>query len=170
MMSVKQSITEDSPIGDEGESHENPAAGGSDSVSTYLKKYGDSLRRYAGDTSIWIEVITEEKRGKDQPESWAIDLEKGTIYADSKWFTDRGYTLSESSFAIRHEVEHFRELRDLLGEPDGYKIWRQHRARSKADRGLFVLDDILDNIRVDRAVKERTPTLRDIGTDLRPKI
>lgn len=139
-------------------------------LRAYLEKYGESLRRYAQDASFEVQVIEQERKGKDQPESWAIDLEKGTIYADPVWFSERGYTPADIDFAISHEVEHFRELRELLSEPGGYKVWQGHRARVKAQRSLFVLDDILDNIRVDRAVMDRRPSKRATGRDLRARL
>lgn len=139
-------------------------------LRTYLAKYGENLRRYAQDASLDVQVIEPERKGKDQPESWAIDLEKGTIYADPEWFAGREYTPADIDFAISHEVEHFRELRELLSEPNGYRVWQRHHARMKAKQRFFVLDDILDNMRVDRAVMDRRPSKRETGRDLRARL
>lgn len=151
-------------------SEERQGQEGTTLLRTYLAKYGDGLRRYAQDASLEVEVIKPERKGKDQPESWAIDLEKGTIYADPEWFAGREYTPADIDFAVSHEVEHFRELRELLSEPNGYKVWQRHRARMKAKQSLFVLDDILDNMRVDRAVMDRRPSKRETGRDLRARL
>lgn len=150
--------------------HELERQEGAVLLRSYLAKYGESLRRYAQDASLAVEVIAPERKGKDQPESWAIDLEQGTIYADPAWFASRGYSPADIDFAISHEVEHFRELRELLHEPGGHSVWQQHRARVKAKQSLFVLDDILDNIRVDRAVMDRRPSKRETGRDLRARL
>lgn len=154
----------------EGASEEGNLQDGATLLRAYLAKYEESLRRYAQDASLEVQVITPERKGKDQPESWAIDLEKGMIYADPEWFSEREYSPADIDFAISHEVEHFRELKELLNEPGGYRVWQQHRARVKAKRNLFVLDDILDNIRVDHAVMDRRPSKRMAGRDLRARL
>ncbi|MCR4307574.1 MAG: hypothetical protein NUV80_03365, partial [Candidatus Berkelbacteria bacterium] len=140
-------------------SSDEVAVSATNRTKEFLDRYGQSIRRYGAETSLSIEIIDPDRAGKDQPESWAIDLDNGVIFADSRFFLEQGYELADSQFAIFHEVEHFRELRDLLNEPDGYQTWQRHRRKTSAKRRLHLLDNCLDDIRMNRTVVSRASSL-----------
>src|SRR3989344_1127354 len=150
---------------------EQPADGGEkieaqDQTKLFFDRYDGSIKRYGAETSLTIVLIDPARAGVDQPESWAIDLEQGVIYADPKFFLEREYELADSQFAVFHEVEHFRELRDLLNEQDGYQVWQKHRRRVKSFRRLRLLDNCVDDIRMNRTVINRAPSLETARSHL----
>lgn len=114
---------------------------------------------YSRDSSIKIEVIEPDRAGKDQPESWAIDLERGKMYVDPRYFSDRGYSPTQGEFATYHEAEHLRELMDLLNEPNGDRVWRRQNGRARASRRYHLLDNSMADIRENRSVGERAPSV-----------
>lgn len=136
------------------DSSETPHAEGEVSVVTdFFDQHGKFLEKYAGDSSIRIEPAPPRLG------TFAIDLEKGVMYAEPKFFTEKGYSLDKAMFATLHEFEHFREMRELLSEPGGERIWQKHRDKSKAKRRLHILDNCFDDIKMNRQVLERAPVL-----------
>lgn len=157
---------ESEPAGDRPLLAEEAIASSTHRAKEFFNRYDQSFRRYGAETSLSIEIIDPDLAGKGQPESWAIDLERGVIYADPKFFLKKEYELADSQFAIFHEVEHFREIRDLLNESDGYLTWQRHRKIIESDQGLHLFDNCLDDIRMNRTVVSRASSLETAKSHL----
>ncbi|MDP3956347.1 MAG: hypothetical protein U1C12_01345 [Patescibacteria group bacterium] len=67
-----------------------------------LDGYGPLIRTFAKDVSLTFKI------GK----AFFIDLEKGEVNMDVRWFVDRGFTREQILWAVLHELSHFRDLVD----------------------------------------------------------
>lgn len=129
-------------------------------VRDFFDEHKDFFAAYAGDSSIKVEKSPE---GLD---TFAIDLEKGILYGDPKYFTEKGYSESKAFFAFLHEFEHFRELRELLGEKGGEKIRKRHVDRIKRNQRTKLFDNIWDDVRMNRSVVSRAPSQSGVQSEL----
>ena len=114
---------------------------------------------YAGDASIKIKPSRELG-------TFAIDLEKGELYGDPSYYEKKGLTEAHAFNSFLHKFEHFRRLMTLMRERSGLESWRVHRDRMKTKPHLHVMDNVLENISVDRAILSRAPSQRDTQFDL----
>ncbi len=73
--------------------------------------------------------------------TFAYDLENDTIYINSRFYKDRGFSEEETAFATMHELEHFKEKLALLKEKDGAKIFERYLARLKKSKAYGLLDN-----------------------------
>ena len=124
-------------------------------MQAFFEEDRDFLRAYIGDDSIGIEPAPPGSGLK----TLGIDLEKGKMYVNPDFFTQMRD--SKKPYVLFHEFEHFRELRDLLAEKNGDKIWRKHRAKVKASKRYSILDNTWDDTRMNRGVDSRAPALED---------
>ncbi len=58
------------------------------------------LQAFAKDVSLTFKMGTQ----------FAIDLEKGEVYLDTRWFVKKGFTHTQIFWALLHEVKHFHDL------------------------------------------------------------
>ena len=130
------------------------------SVRGFFEEHKDFFATYAGDSSIRVEKSPESLN------TFAIDLEKGVLYGDPKYFTKKGYSESKAFFAFLHEFEHFRELRELMGEPGGDKIWKRRADRLKRNQRSKLFDNIWDDVRMNRSVISRAPSQNTVKSEL----
>ncbi len=137
-----------------------PADRGDSPVRDFFDEHKDFLISYIGDSSIRAEKSPE---GLD---TFAIDLEKGILYGEPKYFTEKGYSESKAFFAFLHEFEHFRELRDLLQEKDGEKLWKRHRDRLRKNKRTKLFDNVWDDVRMNRSVVSRAPSQNAARSEL----
>ncbi|MDB4984719.1 MAG: hypothetical protein JWM20_898 [Patescibacteria group bacterium] len=63
-------------------------------------------------------------------------------------------------WAASHECEHLVELLGLLNEKDGPGIWRDRQAAIDADPSLHILDNCLDDVKMNRSVVAKAPVTR----------
>jgi uncharacterized protein YegL len=129
-------------------------------VDDFFQRQRGFLEKYAGDSSIRVETAPPALG------TFAINLEDGVMYAEPKFFTDRGYSLPKAMFATLHEFEHFREMKELLDEAGGDRIWERHRTRTKAKRRLGIFDNLIDDIKMNRQVIGRAPVLSETRSRL----
>lgn len=92
-------------------------------------------------------------------ESFAIDLEKGTMYTDINFFTEKGYSPDKCVFATCHELEHFKEMKELLSEKEGEKIWKRHNDKRRQKQRFNIMDNCFDDVKMNRSVLSHVPTL-----------
>lgn len=133
---------------------------GREVVQKFFEENQDFLRSYAGDSSIKVEPSPAGLN------TFAIDLEKGTLYGDPRFFTEKGFSEQKALFAFLHEFEHFRELRTLLAEKGGDKVWQKHTKRLKESRRYGILDNTWDDVRMNRSVVSRAPVMKQTREDL----
>src|SRR3989344_606170 len=124
-----------------------------ESAEEFFETHRDFLESYVADSSVEI------KPSPPALGTFAIDLEKGVMYAEPKFFTEQGYSLDKSMFATLHEFEHFREKRELLSDKNGERVWKAHLAKIKANRHFKIFDNCFDDIKMNRAVVSRAPSI-----------
>jgi hypothetical protein len=79
------------------------------------------------------------------------------------FFREQGFDTGMSTFAIDHEVEHLREWLQLVRTPEGARAWKAHTDALNADPRLHALDNMVDDVRMNRTVVDRAPSLRSAG-------
>jgi hypothetical protein len=129
-------------------------------MQAFFEENADFFRAYIGDDSIRI------KPAPPGFTTFGIDLEKGDMYTHPSFFAEQGASQEKVLFPTLHELEHFRELRDLLAEKNGDKVWRRHREKIKASNRYRILDNVWDDVRMNRSVISRAPVLEEPKVDL----
>ncbi|KKW24712.1 MAG: hypothetical protein UY70_C0005G0035 [Candidatus Kaiserbacteria bacterium GW2011_GWB1_52_6] len=124
-------------------------------MRAFFEEDRDFLRAYIGDDSIGIEPAPPGSSVK----TLGIDLEKGKMYVNPDFFMQMKH--SKKPYVLFHEFEHFRELRDLLAEKSGDKVWRKHRDKVQVSKRYSILDNTWDDVRMNRGVDSRAPALKD---------
>jgi len=120
------------------------------------------LKAYASDGSVKIE------RAPANLGTFAVDLEKGTLYYEPTFFSGQGYPPEAATFATLHELEHVREYKELAGAEGGATVWRRHRARLKSAKRYKIADNCFDDIKMNRSVGIRAPSLAHVPGELYP--
>jgi hypothetical protein len=75
------------------------------------------------------------------------------------FFREQGLNPGMATAAISHEVEHLREFLELVRAPGGAAAWREHARKLQADGRLGALDNMVDDVRMNRTVLQRAPSL-----------
>lgn len=90
--------------------------------------------------------------------TFATDLEKGTMYVHGRFYHDHGHDLSDekTSFAVLHELGHLEERMQMLNEPGGAKKFERYVNRVKKSRAYSLTDNCVGDIRENRTVVART--------------
>lgn len=95
-----------------GKREKKPLSPEEEALRTEAQEYIDAnervITRYAGDTSLTFKLGT----------AFYIDLEKGNVSMDIRWFKEKGYTKEQILWGILHELEHFNDLKE---DPEGMK-------------------------------------------------
>lgn len=127
----------------------------------FFAQNGAFFSAYAGDSSLEI------KRSPSTLGTFAIDLQKGVLYAEPKfWKEEEGFGESDKVFGTLHEFEHFREMRELIQTEGGLEKFKKHIAKFKNRRRFAVLDNCVDDIKMNRSVVERAAALTETKTRL----
>src|SRR3989344_9702549 len=115
----------------------------------FVESHRDFFERYAKG-KIKIEPAPE---GLD---TFAFDLQTNTIYVNSKFYENLGFSEAKTTFATCHEVEHLLEKAALLSEEGGHEIFHNYLERIKKDKAFGLLDNCVADIRENRSVVGRT--------------
>lgn len=130
-------------------------------VHEFFRQNEDFLVSYAQDSSFKVEPGGfSDAQGNYI--GFAIDLEKGTLFADPRFFSEKGYSPQKAMVGFLHELEHLREMAELLGEKDGAKAWQNQKARFRAKPRLQVLDNCVADVRENRSIQDRAPAQKEI--------
>lgn len=134
-------------------------------VEEFFQQNKDFLTSYAQDSSFTVEPggFTDVAGNYI---GFAIDLKHGRILADPRFFTEKGYSPQKATVGFLHELEHLRELADLLAEKDGAKIWQRQNSRFRSRPRLQILDNCVADVRENRSIQHRAPAQREVLTDL----
>jgi len=89
-------------------------------------------------------------------ETFAFNLENDEIYANSRFYKDRGFSDERTLFAICHEIEHFSEKKAMLSEDGGEKKFEKYLGRIKTSEAFSLTDNCTADIRENRSVVSRT--------------
>lgn len=85
-------------------------------------------------------------------DTFAFDLEKNTIYVNSRFYKKLGLSEPRTYFATRHEIEHLLEKIQLLAEPKGGRAFERYLEKIKQDKAFGLMDNCVADIRENRAV------------------
>src|SRR3989344_7400238 len=98
------------------------------------------------------------KAAPPEMDTFASDLETGTMYVNGQFYKDHGHDLSDekTSFAVLHELGHLEERIQLLSEEDGVAKFERHLARIKGSQAFSVMDNCVADIRENRTAIART--------------
>lgn len=116
----------------------------------FVEKHRDILEHYARGKL----KIEPAPAGLD---TFAFDLEKNTVYINSRFYKQLGFSEERTYFATCHEIEHFLEKVGLLAEPAGQRTFQRYLDRIKADKAFSLMDNCVADIRENRAVVMRNP-------------
>ncbi len=132
-----------------------------------LKKYQeegqkliDSYRRFFATFSKDVSLSFKMSDG------FFIDLEKGEVNLDTKWFSEKGFSKEQILWANLHELSHFR---DLAEDPERMmENFEYIRARAKKT-GAFILEkweakygtsdpEFVENLKKQKPINKKDPT------------
>lgn len=88
--------------------------------------------------------------------TFAFDLEKNTIYINSMFYKNLGLSDERTLFASMHEIEHFLEKKQILGEKDGVNKFKKYLDRIKKSRAFALTDNCVADIHVNKTVISKT--------------
>lgn len=90
--------------------------------------------------------------------TFAADMERGTMYIHGRFYKDQGYDLSDekTSFAVLHELAHLEERMHMLKKPGGDEKFGRYLRRIKESGAYSLMDNCVADIRENRAVVART--------------
>lgn len=134
----------------------------SDIVEQFFAKHREFFEWYAKDSSIKVKSAEGVMTPDGPLNTCAIDLKNGVMYLHQRFIAERyGGSDAKMFFGALHELEHFRELRDLLREKDGAEIWKNHNAKIESKRRYQILDNSFDDVKMNRFVVSRAPVLAE---------
>ena len=100
-------------------------------------------------------------------DTFAFDLEKDTIYINSRFYKELEFSDEKTSFAVLHETEHFLEKKQLLAENGGDKVFGRYLKRIKESEAYSHMDNCVSDVRENGAVVEKTnKSFRDLEIKL----
>ncbi len=98
-------------------------------------------------------------------DGWAVYPETGDATYDPRFFTDEGYTLQQSLFAVFHEIDHVKEMRALLSTKEGVALHTEKKQKLSKER-IHVLMNCLKDVADNRRVMSWAPALRPAVSQL----
>jgi hypothetical protein len=116
---------------------------------------------YSGDGSLKVE--NGAKVGLD---TFAIDLQNGTMYYSPRFYAEQGFKPSFCLFATLHELEHLRELIDASESKDGILAWERNLEAIKGSEAYGILDNCFDDIKMNRTVASRAPVVSYVPEEI----
>jgi hypothetical protein len=89
------------------------------------------------------------------------DVKNPKIYLHDDFIEEKsGGSEVAGLWAAAHECEHLVELTGLLKEKDGAEIWRDRQDAMQADPSLHILDNCLDDVKMNKSVVAKAPITR----------
>src|SRR3989344_5608286 len=130
----------------------------------FFEKNGAFFASYAGDSSLEI------KQSPQGLGTFAIDLEKGVMYAEPNfWEQAGGFGESDKVFATLHEFEHFKEMMEMINKKGGLAKFKKHLDKFKKRKRFSILDNCVDDIKMNRSVIGRASALDETRNRLYEK-
>ncbi len=114
-----------------------------------VEKHRDFFEHYAKGK------IKIEPAPKEIP-TFAFNLEKNTIYINSMFYKNLGFSEEKTVFATLHEIEHLAEKIQILSEEGGEKKFDKWLQRIKKSKAFSLMDNCVADIRENRAVISKT--------------
>jgi len=92
-------------------------------------------------------------------EGWGVDPDTGEATYDTKFFTEKGYSETQSIFATLHEIDHVKEFAQLQATKEGKDIFKRRRENAKKERRKHILENCLLDVADNHRVTDRFPAL-----------
>ncbi len=89
-------------------------------------------------------------------DTFAFDLKNNTIYLNSKFYKNLGFSDEKTSFATCHEIEHFLEKKQLLSEKGGEKEFEKYLKNIQKSKAFGLMDNCVADVRENRTVVTKT--------------
>jgi len=138
---------------------ENPALG-SPAERAFVESIREGVRSYAEGEAIDFR-FGQEGFAIGLPEDPADGSFRAEVSLAEGFFAEKGFDEGMATAAINHEVEHLREWLTLVRTPAGASEWREHVRTLKGNGRLSALDNMVDDVRMNRTVIERSGALTD---------
>ncbi len=138
------------------EKKQNVPAHEHEKSGTFFESHQDIYEQYAGHSI----TVAPAPEGLD---TFAFDLNSNVIYLNDTFYENLGYPEKGTSFAVFHEIEHFREKIALLKERDGIAVFNRFLLSmdprvSPHAQAYALMDNCISDIRQNAAVVQRTHT------------
>lgn len=101
-----------------------------------------------------------------QGEGWGVNPDTGEATYDPKFFTEKGYSETQSIFATLHEIDHVKEFTQLRTTEEGKKIYERRKETAKKERRKHILENCLLDVADNRRVMGKFPALSQEVTKL----
>lgn len=126
---------------------------------TLQTEHEESIRHFEANRDVFEHYARGRVNVKPAPEgldTFAFDLETDDIYLNSRFYQTKGLSDEKTTFATLHEIEHFLEKKQLLGEADGEKIYKSYLSRIERSKAYGVMDNCIADIRENSTVVSKT--------------
>ena len=123
--------------------------GGNTEAFSFVEENRDFFEHHARG-SIKIEPAPEGMN------TFAFNLENNTIYINSMFFEKLGFSKEKTIFATLHEIEHFMEKIQMLGEEGGEKNFERYLKKLETSKAFGLMDNCVADIRENRSVISKT--------------
>jgi len=130
-----------SKVGDTHSAHEE--------AIKHVEAHRDLFEHYAHGT---INVLPAPE-GLD---TFAFDLKTNTIYVNSRFYKDLGFSEEKTTFATLHEIEHLLEKVQMLSERGGDKKFVKYLQKIEESEAFSHTDNCIADIHENRTVVQRT--------------
>jgi hypothetical protein len=94
-----------------------------------------------------------------QGDDWGVNPDTGEATYDPKFFTEKGYSETQSIFATLHEIDHVKEFTQLRTTEEGKQIYERRKQAAKKERRKHVLENCLLDVADNRRVVGQFPAL-----------
>jgi hypothetical protein len=89
-------------------------------------------------------------------DTFAFNLKDNTIYINSMFYKQRGFSDEKTIFATLHEIEHFTEKIQVLKEDKGEKLFKKYLERNKKSKAFALMDNCIADIHENKSVISKT--------------
>ncbi len=121
----------------------------------FVERHRDYFEHYAGGR---IKIAPAPEGLK----TFAFDLEKNTIYINGMFYKQFGFPEQKTIFATCHEIEHFLEKIQILGEVSGEKEFERFIKKVKSSRAFSLMDNCVADIHINKTVVSRRPAMGEL--------
>lgn len=111
----------------------------------------------------------EVRPPRPEHKTFCVDLEPlsrgemAIVYGSPRFYEKTGESEAKAFNSFLHELNHIEEVVELLNEENGEALWTadvRHRAKS---RRLHMLDNLQDDVRMDRGIEKKAPNQEDLS-------
>lgn len=88
--------------------------------------------------------------------TFAFDLKTNSIYVNSCFYKELGFSEEKTTFATLHEIEHLLEKVQMLGEKGGERGFTRYIDQIQKSKAFGLMDNCVADIRENRTVVART--------------